>query len=355
MVQRQLDEDLAIPDSSHASDSLPRVATPSIHEDDTQLSIDPNLSPVPSPVGTDYVDEQIDLHGSPTLPHESPDPLDIITPAEEDSERDPSPTPEPPEAIQLSSPSQPFESSDGAVSMDPERSSISEPPEMAEVYEDRLLEPEPSEVVERSEAEDEIESDEPAAVSNSNPVKGETSLEDKSDMVGASIRPMSEPSVVHAVGSPLSLGGTTTSVACETSTRKTESEGGLGTLSLSAAELHLAEAIGMVEVKEELQLDESQPEETQVKQDGDMEIEQENGHEAASPVAEQSRRDRKPWKSYQYPILTIIQTSGRFQRLRVYFQTLPVTGKKLATTHSPSTKTNQVCSSSCFVLLFLIA
>jgi hypothetical protein len=75
-----------------------------------------------------------------------------------------------------------------------------------------------------------------------------------------------------------------------------EPEGGCGPLSSSAAELHLAEAIGMVEVKEEIPLDESQVEETQVTKDGNMEIEQENGHEVASPVAEQSRRDRKPWK-----------------------------------------------------------
>jgi bromodomain-containing protein 8 len=296
MVQRQLDEDLAIPDSSHASDSLPRVTTPSTHEGDILPSTDLRLSPAPSPVGTDYVDEHIDLPGSPPPPHESPDPLDIITPAEEDSERDPSPTPEPPEDIQPSSPSQPFESSDGAVSAEPERSSISEPPETAEVNEDQLLEVEPLEVVERSEAEDEIESDEPAAVSNSDPVEGETSLEDKSDMVGVSIRPISEPSVVHAMGSPLPLGGTTTSVECKIGARKTEPEGGFGTLLLSTAKLHLAEAIEMVEVKEEIPLDESQPEETQVTTDGNMEIEQEKGHEAASPVAEQSRRDRKPWK-----------------------------------------------------------
>jgi bromodomain-containing protein 8 len=142
---------------------------------------------------------------------------------------------------------------------------------MSDVYEDQPLEP--SEI----EAEVEIESDEPPAVSNSDPVEGETSLEDRPDMTrkeDVSIHPMSEPSVVHAVGSPLSLGGTTTSVEC---TRKTESE----------------EATGIFEVKEEIQLDESRPVETQVKQDDEMEIEHENGHAAASPVAEQSRRDHK--------------------------------------------------------------
>jgi hypothetical protein len=334
MVQRELDEDLVIPDS------LPRATTPlSTREGDIPPSIAPKLSPVPSLVGTDYVDEHIDL-GSPHLRHESPDPLDIITPAEEDSERDPSPTQEHPEGMQSSSPSQPFESSDGTVSAEHEHSSVVELPEMADVYEDQLLEP--SEIIERSEAEVEIESDEPAALSISNPVEGETSVEDRPDMTwkeDVSIRPMSEPSVVHAVGSPLSLGGTTTSIEC---TRKTESEGGSGTLSSSAAELRLAEATGVAEVKEEIQLDESRPEETQVEQDDEMEVEHENGHEAASPVAEQSRRDRKPWRSYRYSVLTITQISGRCQKLRVYSQILLVTEKKLAKTRSQSTKTSLV-------------
>ena len=91
IVQRQLDEDLAIPDS------LPRDTTPpSTYEGDIEPPIVPKLSPVASPVGTDYVDEHIDLPGSPQLPHDSPDPLDIITPAEDDSEREPSPTHERP-------------------------------------------------------------------------------------------------------------------------------------------------------------------------------------------------------------------------------------------------------------------
>src|SRR5712672_760968 len=105
MVQRQLDEDLAIP--------VPRETTPpSTHEGDIEPSIGPKLSPVASPVGTDYVDEHIGLSGSPQLLHDSPDPLDIITPAEDDSEREPSPTLEHPEVVQPPSPSQPFEGSD---------------------------------------------------------------------------------------------------------------------------------------------------------------------------------------------------------------------------------------------------
>jgi hypothetical protein len=296
MVQRQLDEDLAIPDS------LQRDTTPpSTHEGDIEPSIAPKLSPVASPVGTDYVDENIDLPGSPQLPHDSPDPLDIITPAEDDSERGLSPTHERPEVVQPSSPSQPFEGSDGAISAEPEHSSIAEPPEIAEVHEDQLLES--SEVVERSEAEVELESDGPVPVSDSNPVEGETSTEGRSDMAwkdDVSMRHISEPPVDHAMEPPPSFEDTTTSVTntLKTDTPKTESEGRCGTFSLSETESHLAEATETVEVKEEIQPDESQPEEIQVKQDDEMDIEQKNVPKAASPVAEQSRRDRKPWNQY---------------------------------------------------------
>jgi hypothetical protein len=36
-----------------------------------------------------------------------------------------------------------------------------------------------------------------------------------------------------------------------------------------------------------------------------MEIEQADGHDAVSPVTEQSHRDRKFWKSYTYSTLTV--------------------------------------------------
>jgi hypothetical protein len=91
-----------------------------------------------------------------------------------------------------------------------------------------------------------------------------------------------------------------------------------------------------------MQPDEGQPEEIQVKQDDEMDIEQKNVSRAASPVAEMSRRDRKPWKPYRDLMLTITQTSGRSQRLRVYSQIQPVTEKKHAKTRNPSTKTSQV-------------
>lgn len=351
MVQRQLDEDLAIPDS------LPRDPTPpSTHEGDVEPSIAPKLSPVASPVGTDHVDEHIDLPGSPHLPHDSPDPLDIITPAEDESEREPSPTHERSEVAQPLSPYQPIEGSDGAVSVEPEHSSIAEPPEIAEVHEDQLFEP--SEVVERSEAEIELESDGRIPVSNANPVEGETSPEDRSDMAwkdDVSMRHISEPPVDHAVESPPSFEDTTTPVTNthKTDTPKTESEGRCGTFSSNEAESHLAEATGMVEVKEEMEPDESRPEEIEVKQDSEMDIEQKNVPEVASPVAEQSRRDRKPWRPYRYLSLTIIQTSGRSQRPRVYSQIQSVTEKKHAKSRNPSTKTNQVRPSSISHYCFL--
>ncbi len=341
MVQRQLDEDLAIPDS------LPRDTTPpSILEGDIEPSIAPKLSPATSPVGTDYVDEHIDLPGSPQLPHDSPDPLDIITPAEDDSERERSPAHGRPEVVQPPSLSQPFEGSDGAISAEPEHSSITEPPEIVEVHEGQLVEP--PEVVGRSEAEVELESDGRAPVSNTNPVEGETSTEDRSDMAwkdDVSMRHISEPPVEHTVEPPPFFEDTTTSVTntLKTDTPKTESEGRRGTFSLSGAESYLAEATGSVEVKEEIHADEIRPEEIQVKQDDEMDVEQKNVPKVASPAAELSRRDRKPWKSYRYFMLTIIQTSGRSQRLRVCSQIQPVTEKKHVKTRNPSTKTIQVC------------
>jgi hypothetical protein len=297
MVQRQLDEDFAIPGS------LPPDTTPPSTEGDIEPSTAPKLSPVPSHVGTDYVDEHIDVPRSPQLPHDSPDPLDIITPAEDDSEREPSPTHERPEVVQAPSPSQPFEGSDGAVSAEPKHPSIAEPPEIAEVHEDQYVEL--SKIVEQSEAEVELESDEHVAVSNSNPVEGETSTEGRSDMAGkddVSMRHVFESPAVHAVGSPLSLGDTTTSVTntLQTDRQKTEPEGRFGTLSLNATESHLVEGTGTLEVREEIQLDENRLEETQVEQDDEMEVEQQNDHEAVSPVAEQSRRDRKSLKTENY-------------------------------------------------------
>jgi hypothetical protein len=291
MVQRQLDEDLVIPDP------LPRDTTPpSTHEGDIELSIAPKLSQAASPAGTDYVNEHTDLPGSPQLPHDSPDPLDIITPAEDDSEREPSATHERPKVIQFPSPSQPFEGCDGAVSAEPEQLSIAEPPEIAEVHEDQPVEP--FEVVERSDSEVEIESDGRAPVSNSNPVEGESPTEDSSEMAwkdDVSMRHIPEPPVNHAVEPPPSFEDTLTFVTdtLKTDTLKPESDGGCGTLSSSEAESHLAEATVPVEVKEELQSEECRFEEIQVKDDDEMDIEQKNVPKAASPVAEQSHRDRK--------------------------------------------------------------
>jgi len=58
-------------------------------------------------------------------------------------------------------------------------------------------------------------------------------------------------------------------------------------------------------MEEKISADETEPDETQVKQDDEMEIEQGDGHDAASPVTEQSRPDRKFWKSHMYCTLTV--------------------------------------------------
>lgn len=58
-------------------------------------------------------------------------------------------------------------------------------------------------------------------------------------------------------------------------------------------------------MKEKIPSDENEPDETQVKQDDEMEIEQGGGHDAVSPVTEQSRGDRKFWKSHMYSTLTV--------------------------------------------------
>ena len=58
-------------------------------------------------------------------------------------------------------------------------------------------------------------------------------------------------------------------------------------------------------MEENISADETEPDETQVKQDDEMEIEQGDGHDAASPVTEQSRPDRKFWKSHMYCTLTV--------------------------------------------------
>lgn len=299
MVQKQLDEDLTIPDS------LPRATTPiSTHEGDAELPVATQLSPLPSPVGTDYADdadEDIDHSVSPQLSHESPDPLDIITPAEDEDELEPSAHNRQEAVLSSLSPPQPIESSVSVVSAESKHSKVAEPPEAAEVDEGSgLLELlNPSDVVEQSEAEAEIESDKPTAASISSPVEGEMSGEDDSEIVwkdDVSVRSLSGPlAVVHAVGSPLPLADATTSAACtpKTETHETEFEGEFSTLLSTAAELNLAEASGTFEVKEEIQLNENQPEEIHVKQDDEMEIEQEENHEATFPVAEQLQRDRK--------------------------------------------------------------
>ncbi|KAI9508926.1 hypothetical protein F5148DRAFT_1191471 [Russula earlei] len=270
MVQRQLDEDLTIPDA------LPNATTPpSSLGGDVEQSVAQELSPMPSPVVIDYVDEH--ARSSPRPRHESPDPLDLITPAEDDGELESLPTHKRAEAVRpSSSPACPLEGSDRAVSVESKHSNIPEPTKIVEVHQvretlERLM---TSELVECPEAKDKIGSDKPTVVSTSNPVEGEMSTEDGSQMLqkdDVSVHSLFEPTiVVQAVQSRLPLEGATTSVACtpETGPYVTRLEG-------------------------EYTTKRKFPEDTQLKQDDEMETEQEDGHEAASPDAEPSRRDHK--------------------------------------------------------------
>lgn len=228
---------------------MPRATTsPSTHESDIEPPAALQLSPLPSPIGTDYVDEHIDIRGSPPPPHESPDPLDIITPAEDDSEVKPPPTHRRAETAQpSSSPPRLFERTDGVVAAERKDSNIAEPPEIAEISgSPGILEHvEPSEVEECSEAEGELQSDEPVSISQSNPLEGETSKEDDSPTVwkdDMSIRTLSEtPVIAHSVGSPLPLDVETTSAACtpQIGANTTGPEGGFILVPSSVAELHL--------------------------------------------------------------------------------------------------------------------
>jgi hypothetical protein len=157
---------------------------------------------------------------SPPLPDESPDPLDIITPADDDGEDELSPTHERAAAVQPSpSPSQSFESSKRAASAEPTLSDDAEPPEITEVHEaPRSLEHlKPSEATELSEAEVEVMSDESAAASTSHAVEDEMSGVGRSESVlkdSISIRSLSEPpGTVHSSEQPAPLGDEATSLA----------------------------------------------------------------------------------------------------------------------------------------------
>lgn len=188
-------------------------------------------------------ESDIDLRESPQPAHESPDPLDIITPADDDSELNPSPPHRHAETVQPSSPPpQLFERTDTTVTAEREHS---EPPEIAEISgtprDSEHLKP--SEVVERSEVEGELQSDEPVTISISNPPEGEALKDDGSPMVwkdDLSVRTLSEPPVVvHSVGSPLPLNGATSAASTpKIGTHVAEPEGGSIIVSSSLAERH---------------------------------------------------------------------------------------------------------------------
>ncbi|KAH9977802.1 hypothetical protein BGW80DRAFT_1284277 [Lactifluus volemus] len=292
-IQSQPDEDLA------SSPLAPAVPSP--HEDDIEPLVIPQLSPPPSPVDTDFVDE-IDVCASSPSSNESPDPLDIITPAENDGGDEPSPTHERAAALRPSpSPSRSFEGAKRAVSVEPILSDDVEPPEIAEVHEaSDTLEPiehlKPSEAANCSESEAEVMSDGSAAASTSQAVEDEMSRVGATEMGleedNVSIRSLSEPpGTVRSVELPPSLEGEAASSAPGTPR--------LDTL-VSEQEAPVAS-----EVEDVTHEDYHEPEVADIKQEDVIEVEQGDDVEAASPLAEQSRRDRKLRESHSNSLLTI--------------------------------------------------
>lgn len=237
------------------------TSPPSTHESDIEPPAALQLSPLPSPIDTEYVDD-IDLRGSPQQPHESPDPLDIITPAEDDNDLKPSPAHRRAETVQPS-PSSPrlLERTVSTVAAEREHSNVEDPSEVIEISETlEVLEHQhlqPSEVVEQSSAEGKLQSDEPIVISASNPLSSDTPKEDGSPMTwkdDMSIRTLSEtPNDVHGVGSPLPLEGATASAACtpKTDTHLTEPDGRFSVVSFNVAERYTCSILGTRDTKDD--------------------------------------------------------------------------------------------------------
>ncbi|KAI0307180.1 hypothetical protein B0F90DRAFT_1685972, partial [Multifurca ochricompacta] len=273
-VQRQLDESLAMHNSS------PSNPAPSAHEDDVEALTVPQLSPASSPVATGFVDEHVDVRGTPQLPNESPDLLDIITPTEDSGGSEPFPTYGRGEAVSSpSSPPLPSGCCSRAMSAEPKHFDVAMPPKIVEIHEvpDSLEHHKPSEAVERFEAEVETEVDEPTeTISHS--VEDKMSAQGGSGMSSrdyTSVRAPSEPpDMAHSTGlpSPLPLDDATTT---------------------SAAGTPLIEGHEGLDGEGEIHLTDKQPETIQVRPEDKMEVDQGDDLGVASPVAEQSHRDHK--------------------------------------------------------------
>ncbi|KAI9466996.1 hypothetical protein BJY52DRAFT_1235753 [Lactarius psammicola] len=293
-AQEQPDEDLV------TSNSSPHTPTPtSIHDDNTETLAVPQLSSPPGPVS---IDDQKEPSPSLQLPRVSPDLLDITASGENDVESE---TPQRHECARSprapTSPSPSPGNSDPAASSEPKHPDVGGPPEIAEVEEaPGLLEHlEPSEIVEPSEFSADTEPDEPTGAPTSHP------LEDKMSTIYSSPIPAKDDvSSQHSQSEP---SGTIQSA-------EPPSPLDDGTEALAADSPRIATHVSepqepseVLEVKEEIILDDNQPVETELKQEDvmDVEVEQGDGQQAASPVTEQSRRDRKLRASHLHSILIV--------------------------------------------------
>ncbi|KAH9045427.1 hypothetical protein EDB85DRAFT_30501 [Lactarius pseudohatsudake] len=298
IAQEQPDEGLVTPNSPPYP-----PASRSIHDDDIETLTVPRLSSPPSPVG---IDEQREPSPSLELPSGSSDPLDIIASGENGVESE---TPQRHECAQSpqapTSPSPSLRNPEPAASSESELLDVGGPLENAEVDEapDHLEHLELSELVEPSEFSADMEPDEPAGTPTSHPLEDKIStiynspIPAKDDV--SSQRSRSEPcEVIQSAGPPSPLEDGTGSLAAGTPEIATH---------ISEAQEPPTEPSEVLEVKEEMNLDDSQPVGTQLGQEDvmDVEVEQGDGLQAASPVTEQSRRDRKLRASHLHSILII--------------------------------------------------
>ncbi|KAH8999132.1 hypothetical protein EDB92DRAFT_1832589 [Lactarius akahatsu] len=279
-AQEQPDEDLVTPNSPPYP-----PASRSIHDDDIETLTVPRLSSPPSPVGIDDKREP-----SPSLELPTGE-----TPQRHECAQSPqAPT----------SPSPSLRNPEPAASSEPELLDVGGPSENAEAEEapDHLEHLEPSEIVEPSEFSD-MEPDESAGAPTSHPLEDKIStiynspIPAKDDV--SSQRSRSEPcEVIQSAGPPSPLEDGTGALAAGTPEIATH---------VSEPQEPPTEPSEVLEVKEEINLDDSQPVGTQLGQEDvmDVEVEQGDGLQAASPVTEQSRRDRKLRASHLHSILIV--------------------------------------------------
>ncbi|KAI9448053.1 hypothetical protein H4582DRAFT_1898251 [Lactarius indigo] len=285
-IQEQPGEDLATPNSP----SYP-PAPRSIRDDDTETLAVSRLSSPPSPV---CIDEQREPSPSLELPSGLSDPLDIIASGEDEVESETPQRHECARSPQLpTSPSPSLRNSEPAASSELKLLDVGGPSGTAEAEAapDLLEHLEPSEIVEPSEFSADMEPDELAGAPTSHPLEDKTStiynspIPAKDDV--SSQRSRSEPcEIIQSAGPPSPLEDGTEALAAGTPEIATHA---------SEPQEPPTEPPEILEVKEEINLDDNPPVGTQLGQEDamDVEVEQVDGLQAASPITEQSRRDHK--------------------------------------------------------------